>query len=139
MAGDWMKVEKATPDKPEVAILARKLGVSLGDAFPVLRQSLVGHSRVAVAKDGFTFAVARQVGQQIGARQQKLDKLKKENQDLANRLALLQSPTHLMKRVADLKLDLARPAPHQMVWIHETPMSAPPTNAVSIGYVRAGQ
>lgn len=33
MAGDWIKVEEATPDKPEIAILARKLGVSQGDAF----------------------------------------------------------------------------------------------------------
>lgn len=33
MAGEWMKVEKVTPDKPEIAILARKLGVSIGDAF----------------------------------------------------------------------------------------------------------
>jgi hypothetical protein len=76
-----------------------------------------------------------ELGQQIGARQQKLDKLKKENQDLVNRLAALQSPTHLMKRVADLKLDLTRPAPHQMVWIQETPMSAPATN-LAIEYVQ---
>jgi hypothetical protein len=33
MAGDWLKVEEVTPDKPEIAILARKLGVSQGDAF----------------------------------------------------------------------------------------------------------
>jgi hypothetical protein len=33
MAGDWLKVEKVTPDKPEIAILARKLGVSQGEAF----------------------------------------------------------------------------------------------------------
>lgn len=33
MAGDWIKVEKLTPDKPEIAILARKLGISIGDAF----------------------------------------------------------------------------------------------------------
>jgi hypothetical protein len=33
MAEAWMKVEEATPDKPEIAILARRLGVSLGDAF----------------------------------------------------------------------------------------------------------
>jgi hypothetical protein len=33
LAGDWIKVEKLTPDKPEIAILARKLGVSIGDAF----------------------------------------------------------------------------------------------------------
>jgi hypothetical protein len=29
----WMKVETVTPDKPEIAVLARKLGVSQGDAF----------------------------------------------------------------------------------------------------------
>jgi hypothetical protein len=33
MAGDWIKLEVATPDKPEVARLARKLGVSRSDAF----------------------------------------------------------------------------------------------------------
>lgn len=33
VAENWMKVEESTPDKPEIAILARKLGVSLGDAF----------------------------------------------------------------------------------------------------------
>lgn len=30
---DWLKVQKSTPDKPEIAILARKLGVSIGEAF----------------------------------------------------------------------------------------------------------
>ncbi len=29
----WLKVEKTTPSKPEIAILARLLGVSIGDAF----------------------------------------------------------------------------------------------------------
>jgi hypothetical protein len=33
MAFDWLKVEKITPDKPEITILSRKLGLSLGDAF----------------------------------------------------------------------------------------------------------
>ena len=33
MAGDWIKVEKITPDKPEIAILARELGISQADAF----------------------------------------------------------------------------------------------------------
>lgn len=33
MAGNWIKVEKVTPDKPEVALLARRLKVSHGDAF----------------------------------------------------------------------------------------------------------
>ena len=35
MAGDWLKVGKDTPDKPEMAILARLLGLSLGDTFLV--------------------------------------------------------------------------------------------------------
>lgn len=30
---DWLKVEKATPDKPEIVILARQLGISQGEAF----------------------------------------------------------------------------------------------------------
>ena len=33
MAGDWMKVEKDTPEKPEVLGIATRLGVSVGDAF----------------------------------------------------------------------------------------------------------
>lgn len=33
MAGDWIKVEKSTPGKPEIATLARKLGISRGEAF----------------------------------------------------------------------------------------------------------
>lgn len=33
MAGDWLKVEKATPDKPEVRHIARLCNVSPGDAF----------------------------------------------------------------------------------------------------------
>lgn len=33
MAGDWIKVEKVTPDKPEIAIFARLMKCSLGDAF----------------------------------------------------------------------------------------------------------
>ena len=33
MAGDWIKVEKATPDKPEVGFIARACGVSQADAF----------------------------------------------------------------------------------------------------------
>jgi hypothetical protein len=31
--GDWLKVGKDTPKKPEIAILANRLGVSRGDAF----------------------------------------------------------------------------------------------------------
>lgn len=33
MAGDWIKLEHATPNKPEIYRLARILGVSRGDAF----------------------------------------------------------------------------------------------------------
>lgn len=33
MAGDWIKVEKLTPDKPEIRHISRMCGVSLGDAF----------------------------------------------------------------------------------------------------------
>ena len=33
MAGDWIKIEKETPEKPEIYRLAEILGVSTGDAF----------------------------------------------------------------------------------------------------------
>lgn len=33
MAGDWIKVEKLTPDKPELMAVARECGCSPGDAF----------------------------------------------------------------------------------------------------------
>ena len=33
MAGDWIKVERSTPDKPEVMRIARRLGVSRDEAF----------------------------------------------------------------------------------------------------------
>jgi hypothetical protein len=33
MAGDWMKVEKDTPEKPEIYRIAEILGISQGDAF----------------------------------------------------------------------------------------------------------
>ena len=33
MAGDWIKVEMNTPDKPELRHIARMCGVSLGEAF----------------------------------------------------------------------------------------------------------
>lgn len=35
MAGDWIKLEHATPDKPEIAIASEMLGQSLGDTFLV--------------------------------------------------------------------------------------------------------
>ena len=33
MAGDWLKVEKATPDKPEIGHIARSCGISVELAF----------------------------------------------------------------------------------------------------------
>jgi hypothetical protein len=33
MAGDWIKLEKATPFKPEMAMLAKRLNVSIAEAF----------------------------------------------------------------------------------------------------------
>jgi hypothetical protein len=77
------------------------------------------------------------LGQQLGSRQLRLERLKKDNQDLVNRLAALQRPTYLEQRVADLKLDLARPLPQQMVWITEYPPTSPASNPPpSLQYVR---
>lgn len=36
MAGDWIKMEKCTPDKPEVRTVARMCSVSPGEAFLAL-------------------------------------------------------------------------------------------------------
>jgi len=77
------------------------------------------------------------LGQQLGARQSKLERLKKDNQDLVTRLAALQRPTHLAQRVGELKLELSRPLPQQMVWITEYRGTPGPTNAPSLQYVRS--
>src|SRR5262245_4969602 len=66
-----------------------------------------------------------ELGQQIGARQLKLEKLRKENQVLAKRLAEMQLPQRLAERVRDLKLYLAPPQPSQVLWMVETPPPAP--------------
>jgi hypothetical protein len=47
MAFDWIKLDKTTPDKPEIAILARKLSISQGEAF-------LEWSRVYIWADGIT-------------------------------------------------------------------------------------
>jgi len=79
------------------------------------------------------------LGQQLGSRQTRLERLRKDNQDLANRLAVLQRPTHLEKRVEDLKLNLVRPAPQQMVWITEYAPGVLSTNGTpGMQYVQAG-
>lgn len=82
----------------------------------VLLCSLIGGSCV-----GYVLQKNRiyELGQQIGARQQKLEKLKKENQLLAERLASMQLPQRLAERVRELKLGLVPPQPSQMVWITE--------------------
>lgn len=33
MAGDWLKVEKDTPEKPEILVVASRLGLSIADVF----------------------------------------------------------------------------------------------------------
>jgi len=60
-----------------------------------------------------------ELGQQIGARQIKLERLKKDNQNLASTLATLQRPMHLAQRSGDLKLGLVPPTQQQIVWIAE--------------------
>jgi hypothetical protein len=66
-----------------------------------------------------------ELGQQIGVRQAKLEKLRKENQVVAERLAGMQIPQRLADRVRELKLGLMPPQPSQMLWIVE-PLSPPP-------------
>lgn len=77
-----------------------------------------------------------ELGQQIGARQLKLERLRKENQILADRYAAMQLPQRLAERVKDLKLGLVPPQRHQIVWISELPPVAPATNALPAQFVQ---
>ena len=77
-----------------------------------------------------------ELGQQIGARQQKLEKLKKENQILADRYAAMQLPQRLAERVKELKLGLIPPQRHQIVWISEPPPASPTTNGLPAHFVQ---
>jgi hypothetical protein len=77
-----------------------------------------------------------ELGQQIGARQSKLDRLRKENQILADRYASMQLPQRLAERVRDLKLGLVPPQRHQIVWISELPAIVPATNALPSQFVQ---
>ena len=77
-----------------------------------------------------------ELGQQIGARQLKIERLRKENQILADRYASMQLPQRLAERVRDLKLGLVPPLRHQIVWISETPPMAPATNALPSQFVQ---
>lgn len=102
----------------------------------VLLCSLIGGSCVGyVLQKNKIF----ELGQQIGARQQKIEKLKKENQVLAERLAAMQLPQRLAERVRDLRLGLAPLQPSQMLWIIEPPPQPPApllTNAPLLQYVQ---
>jgi hypothetical protein len=77
-----------------------------------------------------------ELGQQIGARQQKLEKLKKENQILADRYAAMQLPQRLAERVKELKLGLVPPQRHQIVWVSEPPPAPPITNGPPAQFVQ---
>ena len=77
-----------------------------------------------------------ELGQQIGARQSKLDRLRKENQILADRYASMQLPQRLAERVRELKLGLVPPLRHQIVWISELPAIVPATNALPSQFVQ---
>ena len=77
-----------------------------------------------------------ELGQQIGQRQQKVERLKKENQLLADRLSMLQLPQRLAERVRDLKLGLMPPQPSQVIWVAEPPAAPISTNAATLVYAQ---
>src|SRR6185436_20115983 len=79
-----------------------------------------------------------ELGQQIGARQVKLERLKKDNQDLSSTLAPLQRPTPLAQRATDLKLGLAPPTQQQIVWIVEPAPQPLTTNVPPFQLVQWG-
>jgi len=79
-----------------------------------------------------------ELGQQIGARQQRIEKTRKENQVLAKRLAEMQLPQRLVERVRELRLGLGPPQPNQMLWMVETPAPVPATNTAPFQYVHTG-
>ena len=77
-----------------------------------------------------------ELGQQIGQRQQKLERLRKENQLLADRLSALRLPQRLAERVRDLKLGLVPPQPSQVIWVAEPPPAPIYTNAATLFYAQ---
>ena len=100
----------------------------------VLLCSLIGGSCVGyVLQKNKIF----ELGQQIGARQQKLEKLKKEIRVLADRLAAMRLPQRLAERVKELRLGLVPPQPAQIVWIVDPSGMSPATNASPPQYVQA--
>lgn len=77
-----------------------------------------------------------ELGQQLGIRQQRLEKLRKENQVLAERLASMQLPQRLAERARELNLGLMPPQPSQMLWIAEPLPVSPATNLPPSQYVQ---
>jgi uncharacterized coiled-coil protein SlyX len=77
-----------------------------------------------------------ELGQQIGQRQQKLERMKKENQILSDRLSGMQLPQRLAERVRDLRLGLVPPTPSQVIWITEPSPLPINTNAVALYYAQ---
>lgn len=78
-----------------------------------------------------------ELGQQIGAKQARLEKLRKDNQDLASNLATLQRPMFLAQRVDKLQLGLVQPQPQQILWVNEPAIPTARTNAGPVQLVQA--
>lgn len=78
-----------------------------------------------------------ELGQQIGAKQAKLEKIRKDNQDLASNLATLQRPMYLAQRVDKLKLGLVQPQPQQIIWVNEPGTSPARTNVGPVQLVQS--
>lgn len=81
-----------------------------------------------------------ELGQLKGQREQKLKRLRLENQLLADRLAAMQLPQRLADRVAQLRLGLVPPQPSQVIWMTEAPTALvrATTNAPGL-YVQQGR
>lgn len=78
------------------------------------------------------------LAQQLGAKQERLERLRRENQFQAKRLAMLMGHQQLIERVKDMKLDLVPPQRHQIVWLSEPPPATAPyaTNALPAQFVQ---
>jgi hypothetical protein len=77
-----------------------------------------------------------EIGQQIGERQKKLERLQLATKELSDRLAAMQVPQRLAERVKELKLGLVPPHPTQRVWIADAPLQAPIPNTGPVQFVQ---
>jgi cell division protein FtsB len=66
------------------------------------------------------------LGQQIRAREEKLRRLKMQNNIRAGQLATLQLPQNLAERARALNLGLVPPHPSQIIWLPEPVVPAVP-------------